>query len=351
MKKVMFTGGGTAGHVTPNIALFESLKKRCEIAYIGRKSGIEKELITKQNVPYFSISSGKLRRYIDVKNISDLFRIAKGVGDAVQIIRKEKPDVIFSKGGFVTVPVIIAGKILGIKSVIHESDYTPGLANKIAIPFASKVCVSFEETLKYLPRGKGVLTGSPIRNELFLGEKDRGLKITSFNDKKPIILVMGGSLGAKKINEVLRESLPKLLESFQIIHLCGKGNLDSKIDFLGYKQFEYVGEELPHLFKISDLVVSRAGANSIFELLALRKPNLLIPLSKKASRGDQILNANSFKKEGFSKVIDEDEMTSLMLISEIKDLYENRLAFIENMKKSKLNNGTDNVIKILSEFI
>ena len=346
MKKIILTGGGTAGHVTPNLALLPSLKKAgYEIRYIGSYQGIERKLIEGAGIPYDGISSGKLRRYFDLKNFSDPFRVAKGYFEALRLMKRYKPDVVFSKGGFVAVPVVLAAKHYKIPVIIHESDMTPGLANKICIPSAAKVCCNFPETLKYLPEGKAVLTGSPIRAELLQGDRLAGLQYTNLSAAKPIILVIGGSLGSVKVNGAVRSILPKLLEQFQVIHICGKGNLDeSLIGTPGYVQYEYVDSPLKHLFAAADLIVSRAGANSICEILALRKPNVLIPLSAAASRGDQILNANSFAKQGYSTVLEEEKVTDATLFDAIHDTYENRRTFIDSMEKSHLNNAIDTII-------
>jgi len=347
--KIVLTGGGSAGHVTPNIALLPSLiQKGFEVHYIGSHTGIEKELITQQGINYYGISSGKLRRYVDVKNLTDCFRIVKGLGDSISLLRRIRPDVVFSKGGFVVVPVAMAAQLLRIPVVIHESDITPGLANRIIMPVAKSICVSFPETLTKVPSGKGVLTGSPIRKELWDGDAAAGLKICGFDKQKPILLAMGGSLGAVAINRQLAEILPKLLDRFNVIHLCGKGNLPSKPYPDGYVPFEYVGDELPHLLAASDIVLSRAGANTIFELHALAKPNLLIPLSLSASRGDQILNAASFEKQGYSKVLQEENIAQLYdaLIS----LYEDRAKYTERMGKSKAGAGVKRVVSEIERW-
>ena len=294
MKRIVLTGGGTAGHVTPCIAMLPALKKEgYDIHYIGSYKGIERKLIKEYDIPYYGISSGKLRRYLDLKNFTDPFKVLKGYFEAYKILKKIKPDILFSKGGFVTVPVVLAAKRCKIPIIIHESDMTPGLANKIAIPAAQKVCVNFPETINHIPQKKAVLTGTPIRKELFSGNKIKGLDFCGFTANKPVIMVIGGSSGSKVINDVIRGMLPTLLRDFQVVHLCGKGNLDPKLDNLeGYAQFEYIKKELSDLFAAANLVISRAGANAICEILALKIPNILIPLSLKASRGDQILNAN-----------------------------------------------------------
>ena len=337
MKKIIMTGGGTAGHVTPNIALMPALKEAgYDIEYIGSVNGMEKDLIQATGVPYHGISSGKLRRYFDWKNFSDPFRVIKGYGQAISLMKKIKPDVVFSKGGFVSIPVVLAAKHCHIPAIIHESDITPGLANRIAIKGAKKVCCNFPETMKYLPSDKAVLTGSPIRRELFSGNADNALKLCKFPDhNKPVLLIIGGSLGSKIVNEAVRKVLPELLEKFYIIHLCGKGNLDNSLTgTIGYAQFEYVSSELTDMFALADMAISRAGANSICELLALHKPNILIPLSAAASRGDQVLNANSFKKQGFSYVLEEEHLTAESLLKAVQEVYDNKQKYIDAMAQS-----------------
>lgn len=351
--KIIMTGGGTAGHVTPNLALVPKLKEKgFEIKYIGSFDGIEKEIITQNSIPFYGISCGKLRRYFDVKNFTDPFKIIKGIAQAIRILSKEKPDVIFSKGGFVAVPVVIAASIKKIPVVAHESDMTPGLANKLSEPFCDKLCVTFRESLKFIKGNKGILTGSPIREEILHGDKAKGKRICEFTDDKEILLIMGGSLGSKLINEEIRKNMDNLLKKFNIIHICGKGNIDkSLINITGYKQFEYVSEELPHFMKASDYIISRAGANSIFEFLALKKPTLLIPLSKKASRGDQILNSKSFEKEGYSLMLEEEAINKDILYKKILELKERKNELIKNMEKSESKNGVESIINVILKSI
>lgn len=336
-KKIVMTGGGTAGHVTPNIALMPALQEAgYDITYIGSYNGMEKELIEAQEIPYIGISSGKLRRYFDWKNFSDPFKVLKGYSQAISILKKVKPDVVFSKGGFVSVPVVLAAKHCHIPAIIHESDITPGLANRIAIRGAKKVCCNFPETMKYLPAEKAVLTGSPIRRELFSGNAEAAVRLCGFPDhNKPVLLIVGGSSGSKVINNAVRKVLPELLEQFYVIHLCGKGNLDNQLKgVIGYAQFEYASMELTDMFALADMAISRAGANSICELLALHKPNILIPLSAAASRGDQILNAKSFAKQGFSYLLEEANLTEQSLLNAVKELYNNRDQYIRAMSES-----------------
>ena len=351
MKKIVLTGGGTAGHVTPNIALIPSLKKEgCEIYYIGSYEGMERKLIEDVGIPYYGISSGKLRRYFDPKNFSDPFKVIKGYFEANKILKKIKPDVIFSKGGFVTVPVVFAGKKNKIPVIIHESDMTPGLANKLSIPSATKVCANFPETLQYLPKDKAVLAGTPIRKELFSGNKLKGLDFCGFSTNKPVILVIGGSLGSAVLNENVRTILPELLQTYQVIHLCGKDKTDPSLNGTkGYVQYEYIKEELSDLIAAADLVISRAGANTIFELLALKKPNVLIPLSAASSRGDQILNAESFAKQGYSYVLKEEALTKETLLNAIETVSKDKSKYIESMSKSTLNNSIDTIVNLIKD--
>ena len=337
MKKIVMTGGGTAGHVTPNIALFPRLKELgYEIHYIGSYTGIEKSLIEAQGIPYYGISSGKLRRYFDPKNFSDPAKVVKGYFQAKKLLKKIKPDIVFSKGGFVSVPVVLAAKHSHIPAIIHESDLTPGLANKLAIPSASKVCCNFPETLKHRPEGKAVLSGSPIRAELLNGSREKALTFTGLDGSKPVLLIVGGSTGSKFINETVRRLLPNLMKTYDIIHLCGKGNIDPTLNHSdGYRQYEYISQELPDLLSLAEIVISRAGANAICELLALKKPNILIPLSAAASRGDQILNAQSFEKQGFSYVLDEDTLTDAQLLTAVTTVAEKKNQYIGAMNHSQ----------------
>lgn len=334
MKHIVLTGGGTAGHVTPNIALIPGLQERgYRVSYIGSHNGMERKMIEELGIPYYGISSGKLRRYLDLKNFSDPFRVVKGIFDARSILKKLNPDIVFSKGGFVTVPVVWAAKQRKIPVIIHESDMTPGLANRLCISSASKICCNFPETLNNLPRGKAVLTGSPIRRELSSGDPEKAKAFCGFTDDKPVILIIGGSLGSVIINDTVREILPKLLKDFNVIHLCGKGNLDSGLkDTVGYAQYEFIRDELPDLFALADLMISRAGANAICEIASLAKPNLLIPLAADASRGDQILNAQSFEKQGYSMVLPQEELTKASLTDAVYKLYSSRDKYIAAMK-------------------
>lgn len=350
LKRIVLTGGGTAGHVTPNLALIPHLlKDNWEISYIGTTNGIEKTLISRfEKVRYHSIKSGKLRRYADIKNFTDPFKVFFGILQSFFLIKKIKPAVIFSKGGFVAVPVCIAGYLVRVPVVIHESDLTPGLANRIASKFATKICTSFEETVPMFSGRNCVFTGTPIRDELFKGDSEKGKSFCGFKEDKPVILVVGGSLGANAINVCIRENLEILLESFNIAHICGKGGMDANFsEISGYAQFEYLNEEMADVLALADLVVSRAGSNSIHEFLELRKPNLLIPLPESASRGDQVLNARVFEKKGYSKVLHQENLNSDTLYASILDLYSQRALYVKAMETVKSGQGTQNVLELL----
>jgi UDP-N-acetylglucosamine--N-acetylmuramyl-(pentapeptide) pyrophosphoryl-undecaprenol N-acetylglucosamine transferase len=349
MKRIVFTGGGTAGHVTPNIALFPTLKKLgYDIHYIGSYDGIEKKLIEDYRIPYYGIATGKLRRYFDIKNFSDPFRVIKGCHEAKKILKTLKPDVVFSKGGFVSVPVVRAAASLKIPCIIHESDMTPGLANKLCIPVATKICCTFPETMQQVPADKAVLTGSPIRAELLHGNRLKGMELCGFTTSNPVIMVIGGSQGAAGINTLVRDALPQLLEDFQVVHICGKDKIDNLLlNTKDYKQFEFVKDDLKDIFAMADIVISRAGANAICELLALKKPNLLIPLPAAASRGDQILNAKSFEAQGYSMVADEDYLTGVTLTEKVHELYFTRQGYIDAMRNSKIKDSIESIAMII----
>lgn len=353
MKRIILTGGGTAGHVTPNIALIPGLKEAgFDICYIGSYEGIEKNLITELDIPYYGIDSGKLRRYRSLKNLSDPFHVVHGYSEAAKLIKKLQPDIVFSKGGYVSVPVVLAAAARHIPVISHESDMTPGLANKITAGSATKICCNFPETVELLPAKKAVLTGTPIRQELLNGNKLAGLNFCGFTTSKPILLVVGGSTGALRVNKAIRSILPSLLKTYQVCHLCGAGKTDESLSgTAGYVQFEYVSKEMRDLFAMSDIVVSRAGANAICELLALKKPNLLIPLSAKASRGDQILNANSFKQQGYSSVLLEEDLNDESLLDAINELYASRDKYIGSMSISTQNDAIPIIIELIQNTV
>ena len=352
MKKIVLTGGGTAGHVTPNLALIPRLlQDGWEIHYIGAANSAEEELIARvPEVAFHTVSVGKLRRYFDPKNFSDPFRVIKGVAQATRIIRKLKPNVVFSKGGFVSVPVVYGAKLNGVPVVTHESDMTPGLANKLCIPFAKVQCCTFPEAVKYA-RGKGVHTGTPIRPEVLQGDRRHALALFGFNESRPVLMVVGGSSGAQAVNQVVWQALPRLTENFQVLHLCGKGNLNDTYEGTpNYVQKEYLNEEMADAYACADVIISRAGSNALCEILAARKPALLIPYPKGASRGDQLLNAESFRQRGLSRVLLQEDMTPETLAQGVEQVYHDRGALYAAMAAEPTSNGIDNVLEQIYKY-
>ena len=346
-KTIVLTGGGTAGHVTPNLALLPYLEEAgYRVCYFGSKKGIERKLLSDYPISYTAISTGKLRRYFDLKNFTDPFRVAGGFFEARRALKKLRPCAVFSKGGFVSVPVVRAAWTLGIPCVIHESDMTPGLANKLCYGAAAKICCNFPETMKTLPADKAVLTGTPIRDALFTGEKAKGLSLCGFTDEKPVLMIMGGSQGAADVNKAVRNHLDSLLKDFQIVHLCGQGHLDPALEGKeGYRQFEYVKDDLRHIFAAADLMISRSGANAICEILALRIPNILVPLSS-GTRGDQILNAASFKERGYSEVVPNDDLDQ-EIEEAVRRVYADRASYISAMEKSSQSEAIPMILDLI----
>lgn len=328
--KIALTGGGTAGHVSPHLALIPLMRERgWSLFYIG-SAGIEKEMITKTDVPFRTIMTGKLRRYFSFQNFLDIFKVLIGTLQAMRVLLLERPNIVFSKGGFVSVPVAIAAKLCNIPVITHESDLTPGLATKIIAKFAARILYTFPETKRDLPEAIARHAGTPVRDSLFLGDRERGRQLCGFStinrelsknsnsDSLPVLLITGGSQGAQKINAAVLEAVPELVKKFLVVHLTGRGKT---IPFTHphYKAFEFVGPELADIYAMSDLVIGRAGANSIFEFLALNIPMLLIPLEA-GSRGDQVHNALAFQKSGWAQVLRESELTSSTLLSAITTL-------------------------------
>lgn len=358
MKKIVLTGGGSAGHVTPNLALLPYLKeKNYEIHYIGSYDGIEREMLSHYpEILYHPIRTGKLRRYLSAKNLTDPFRVIAGCGDAKKIMKEIRPDVLFSKGGFVSVPAVLAAHGAKIPVITHESDMTPGLANKIIKPFAARICVTFPETLQYVPDGKGIVVGTPIRDMLFHGDAAKARRMLAFSDNaRECILVMGGSLGARAINEAVRANLGALCEKYNVIHLCGKKNLAPQEEIAAYagsyRQFEFVSDELPDLLAFATCIISRAGSNAIHEFAALHKPMLLIPLPLSASRGDQILNAKSFEKRGLALVLGEEKMDNAAFLEAVKTLFLRKKELKAALEKEPAINATNKIVEIIENAI
>jgi len=351
MKKILLTGGGTAGHVTPNIALIPGLKNLgFDIHYAGTRGGMERELISKTGLPYHCVSAGKLRRYFDLKNFTDIFKIALGFLQSLILMITLRPSIVFSKGGFVSCPIVWAAWLTGMPVIIHESDITPGLANKLSMPFAKKICFSFHETEAHLPPAKRVMTGLPVRDALFSGDAAQGREFCGFDDGKPVIMVIGGSLGAQAINEAVRGALDKLLGDFNVCHICGKGG-KAPGSRKGYCQLEYVNDELPDIFAMADMVISRSGATTLFELLSLHKPALLIPLGTAASRGDQILNARSFEKQGYAEVLLQDGLNGAVLAENVRRVYDRRDEYADAMSRAEAGNAADKVLDVIKPLV
>ena len=352
-KIILLTGGGTAGHVTPNMALIPMLSAAgYHIEYVGTDKGIERQLIEPLGIAFHAVAAGKLRRYFDWQNFIDMLRVPLGFIQSLLLLRRMQPDVLFSKGGFVATPVVWAAWVLRVPVVIHESDMTPGLANKLSLPCANKICYSFPETIDYLPAAKAVYTGIPVRESLLKGDGDKARAWLKFTDNKPLLLVVGGSLGSENINRAVRAALEELLDTFNIVHICGAGRIaETLLAFDGYRQCEYLNEQLRHLFAITDIVISRAGATMLFELLALRKPNLLIPLSRQVSRGDQILNAASFARQGFSQVLQEDALNRKSLLKQTVRLYAHRDEYIDAMSQTAEGQARQRVMDVIEQAL
>lgn len=351
--RIVFTGGGTAGHVTPNLALIEAVQDEgWQVDYIGSRNGIEERMIKAISVPFHAISSGKLRRYFSWQNFLDPFRIVWGIAQSFVLLRRLQADIVFSKGGFVAFPVVFAAWLNRIPVLAHESDFSPGLANKLSFPFVNKICVNFAASKACFKQSEKVeVTGTPIRSGLFKGSKQAGLARCGFDGSKPCILVIGGSLGSLALNRVIRQSLAELNVKFQVIHLCGKGNLDTSLSAnADYYQCEYADDEMSDLFAASDLIVSRAGANSLYEILALKKPHLLVPLSARASRGDQIQNASYFEKQGISVVIKEEVLSSESLIAAIEHINQHHEEMVSRISALAIQSATAKIVTSLKEL-
>lgn len=352
MKRILFTGGGSAGHVVPNIALINYLKDLgWESHYIGSYEGIEKNLISPLQIPYYGISTGKLRRFKSWRNLLTPFQVLKGIWQAWRLLGKIKPAVVFSKGGFVAFPVVFAAWLRKIPVIIHEADLTPGLANRLSIPFAQHICVNFPGAEKYFKDpNKVTVTGIPLRQSLTSGSREKGLSFLRFSPSKPVLLIYGGSLGAQNLNDVTRKALPDLVQQFQIIHVCGDNKTDNQFDNVkDYQQFNFINDEFGDILACADLVVSRAGANTVYELIALRKNHILIPLSKKASRGDQIENAEYSSKRGYSTIIDDENLNPETLKSTITSCWENKEKIQQQLSQFPLLDSFTIIKKLLEE--
>ena len=352
MKKIVLTGGGTLGHVTPHLALIPRLLEAgYEIHYIGTENGMEApKMRAVSGVTYHAVKSGKLRRYFSWQNFTDPFRVIAGAFQSARLMGKIKPDVVFSKGGFVAVPVVFGAWLHRIPVLCHESDLTPGLANKLCKPFARRFATTFPECSQALGP-KAEMTGTPLRPELFSGSREKGLALLGFSGKKPVLLMMGGSSGAQSVNTCLRKTLSRLTPHFDVAHICGKGNLDPALDqTAGYRQIEFLDAELPDVLACTDLVLSRAGANALCEFQALGRPMLLIPYPKGASRGDQILNAQSLEKRGLCRVLLQENINEDSLQQAIESTWADRDALIRALREAPPADGTAHVLEMIEEI-
>lgn len=347
---IVFTGGGTAGHVIPNLALIERFSEEgWEMHYIGSAHGPESSMIPASVCRFHAVASGKVRRYFSWQNFIDPFKMITGIVQSWRLLGKTKAQIIFSKGGFVAVPVVLAAWLRRIPVIAHESDFSPGLANRLSYPFARNICVTFEAAKHYFSNSpRVVVTGTPIRKEFFTGVRERGLQICGFNTSKPVLLMMGGSQGALVLNTLLRQALPSLLTHYQVVHICGQGKVAPAFSKqAGYAQFEFVSEALPDLLTMADFVISRAGSNALYELLALQKPHLLIPLSKKVSRGDQLENARYFAKKGCSLVLEEEALTVDALLQSLQDLTKNKSTYLKAMQALTIPSATETIVSLI----
>lgn len=350
-KRIVLTGGGTAGHVTPHMSLIPRLRAEgYDIHYIGTQSGIERQMMEAlPDVTYHPIQSGKLRRYFSLRNFTDPFQVLWGAEQSVRLMRRLRPNVCFSKGGFVSVPVVFAAWLCRVPTLCHESDLTPGLANRICARFASRVATTFPQCAEVLGP-KAVHTGTPLRPELAQGSRQAGLTLAGFDGQKPVLLMTGGSLGAQSVNECLREALPQLLPHMDVLHLCGRGHLNAGLEGTpGYFQTEFLDLELPNALAAADIVLSRAGSTTLSELLALHKPMLLVPYPMGASRGDQIQNAACYRQLGLARVLPQEKLAARRLAAELLDLLKSKNELITAMESYPVKDGTDAILQLIEE--
>lgn len=344
MKSIVFTGGGTAGHIMPNLAIIEKLKEY-KIYYFG-SNGLEKDIVSKyKNIEFVEIPSVKFIRSLTPKNLLIPLKLLKSIKQCKEKLKEIKPTLIFSKGGYVSIPVCLAGEKLGINILTHESDLTIGLANKIIAKKSKHLCCSFEQTAnKY--KKNAIHTGSPIRDKITQGKKSIIVERHKLKNNKPIITIIGGSLGASAINKVIWDNIKALTNKYNIFHIVGKNKSNKDIKTDGYYQFEFI-EDIENYFQASDIVISRAGSNTIFELLTLQKPMLLIPLPKEQSRGDQILNAENFYKQGLSNILYQEKLNKENLLNKIEETYKNKNNYIEKIRNTKNINGSNKILKLI----
>lgn len=356
MKKqqhIVFTGGGTLGHVMPNLPLIEHYRTLgWNVSYIGSKNGVERAKIESLGVRYYPVRTGKLRRYFDFQNFLDIFNVCIAIVQCFFILLRCRPSVLFSKGGYVALPPVFAAWLLRIPSVIHESDMTPGLTTKLCKRFARKICVSFQNASKYFDPEKVLWTGLPVRQLVFEADRSKGLSVSGFSGDRPVLLVFGGSLGASFLNQLTRTNVVNgNLEAFDVVNICGQGQLDTSIMASNYVQFESLGTEFLHVMQSADLVITRGGATSLFELLAMQKLHIVIPLSKKASRGDQIDNAQYFADLEVSSFIQEEAYNWNELSYLIDTTLAARSTTLSKMGTLEFSQATNKVIDAINAVV
>lgn len=349
---VLFTGGGTAGHVVPALPVIDALLAQgIQVSYIGSRSGLEQELLAERTVTYHGVATGKLRRYASMDNVKDVFNVLRGVWQSFAVLRQAQPQVVFSKGGFVSFPVVFAAWLRRIPVVAHESDLSPGLANRLAGPFTSTLCVNFAGAQAGGFRGRVVHTGTPVRSALLAGDAAKGRAFVGAQDSVKILLVTGGSLGADALNEAIRRALDELTQRFFVVHLCGRGRTMRKLVRDNYVQYEFLDEQWGDVLAAADLVISRAGANTLYELLTLRKPNVLVPLPRHSSRGDQIENAAFAKAEGYSLVISEDALTTTVLLAALENLQNDPIGWQQRLGKFAVPDAVASILNVLANVV
>ncbi len=365
-KTIVFTGGGTGGHVFPGIAVAEKLlldkdKTSFNVAWIGSNSGMEREILNRYNISFHSIPAGKFRRYFSIKNFIDIFKIIAGFIVSIFLLKKLKADILFSKGGFVTVPPVIAAKLLKIPVISHESDLDPGLATRINGRFSKKILFAYKETLEHWENKKTnqtlLVTGNPVRSEIMsveiLRSKEKIRKQYNISDDRKIILVLGGSQGALEINNMIKEIIYDLTKNYFIIHQMGEFSY-KKSEINNYITTALFHEEFPEILAAADIVVSRAGAGTLWENGILGKPSILIPLGFGSSRGDQVRNANFFGKNSAAIVLKDDDTGALNLLLEIDNLLNNKKKLNkleENVKLLCNRNSADQIVNIIYKEI
>lgn len=359
--KILLTGGGTGGHLVPLLSIISEIKKRdaeAEFLFVGPKSDFN-DVLKADNIEVREISAGKIRRYFSWENFSDIFRILVGTDQALFYILRFKPDVVFSKGGFGAVPVVWAAWLLRIPVMSHESDTVPGLANKLIGKWATKIFVAFPEAEKHFQKNKVIISGNPIRKDILSGDRRKAQDFFGFNEKLPVLLVFGGSQGAQHINDILFKALPNLLPDFQVIHICGTKNFEeikqktSGLELANkerYKVYPYLGEEMKDAFALADFVVSRAGANSLSEIIALEKLSLIIPLSS-AANNHQYYNAKYFADQKMVLMAEEKDLDIDEFISKLKELRERKNELVENLRKYNFSSGDKSPEEIIAEEI